>query len=258
MVGAEVSEEAVVFQPCDGKRNLTHTNYFLFSLRGRSLAKWEDRRELRMLLKEIRRKSAKSRRLVLRREIKSMGSVLRKLGLVESDSATPVVAKSSKKKKKKKTLDVEEDQNSGIGPNAIVTLKGMTAVELNQEGSELVACEMLLSGGFLAMPVEVIVSVMSCFTFDESMPSDSGGDAASSAGLPPFLTEAYRLLTDCARIVAKASISCGVYSLTPGASSAENSAMGEDDDGTEGAGVTEDGESALLLYFSNIYFSKRT
>ena len=113
----------------------------------------------------------------------------------------------------------------------------MTAVELNQEGSELVACEMLLSGGFIAMPVEVIVSVMSCFTFDEGVSSDGGGDPASDAGLPPFLTDAYRMLQDCARIVAKASIECGVHSLTPGASANENSAMGaeEEDEGHGGA-----------------------
>lgn len=39
MVGAEVSEEAVVFQPCDGKRNLTHTQLFSIFARGAQLGK---------------------------------------------------------------------------------------------------------------------------------------------------------------------------------------------------------------------------
>ena len=196
---------------------------------------FKNRVTLRNLLGDIRAKSAKSRRLVLRREIKSMGDVLIKLGLVEVPDAKE--KKSRKKEKKLSDRDSKNSKNSknsdssSLGNNAIVTLKGMTAVELNQEGSELVACEMLLSGAFVSMPPEIIVSVMSCFTFDESLEGAGGGggaaggpspDPAADAGLPPFLADAYRVLTDCARIVGKASIECGVYSLTPGASKGEN------------------------------------
>ena len=97
-----------------------------------ALSKYNNRLTLRQLLGEIRAKSAKSRRLVLRREIVSMGNVLMKLGLVESkgdeDLNSNEAAPTSKKNNKKKK------EGGGIGQGAIVTLKGMTAVELNQEG----------------------------------------------------------------------------------------------------------------------------
>lgn len=136
--------------------------------------------------KVMRNEARSCQGMVMKDELKKMKRVLRQLGHVDA--------------------------------NGVIQTKGRTACEINT-ANELIVVELMFCGVFNDLSVEQCMALLSCLVFDERI-----SDENPLEGLKSYLTNPFYKLQDCARIVAKAIISCKieldeeefVNSLNPG------------------------------------------